>query len=560
MDALNGAGERGRKANPSAAAAEGKLMKSKAIVVASSLCSFLSWAVFAPTAGAHGDLRKLNHVIIVMQENHSFDNYFGALPYVPGGPYHGPRHREEEEEKEGDGKGCSKHDHSCVDGLTCRVDSLGNFSCENSNLDDDGSIVHAFHDARYCTGPDLDHSWSGSHIEANFNHPAETILSSPNDGFVLRNDSTSQGQPDNSPESPTGDDTMGFYTQADLPFYYTLAQTFAIDDRYFCSVIGQTFPNRSYALAATSFGHLTTAELLPPFGGYKPITGTFFDLLDQHGVSWTDYFSDLPTAFIFRQSPNAKPASTFLADAAAGTLPQVSFVDPNFGIFSTELENDEHPPTDIRKGEKFVSDVVNAVRNGPNWKDSIIFITYDEHGGFYDHVAPARAPQGGAVNPDGINPGQCADLSNPPASEQPGGGANCGVSQMEALAICPKFTSTGPYPANCPNFDQLGFRVPFIAVSPFSKPHYVSHTVGDHTSMLALIEKRFMRSNKDREEEDDRDNPPHPSLTARDANADPLEDMFDFSGAPSMNTPVPTAPGDSPDDPGCPFVAPGQNG
>ena len=148
----------------------------------------------------------------------------------------------------------------------------------------------------------MDHSWSGSHIEANFNHPAETILSSPNDGFVLRNDSTSQGQPDNSPESPTGDDTMGFYTQADLPFYYSLAQTFAIDDRYFCSVIGQTFPNRSYALAATSFGHLTTAELLPPSGGYKPITGTFFDLLDQHGVSWIDYFSDLPTAFIFRES------------------------------------------------------------------------------------------------------------------------------------------------------------------------------------------------------------------------------------------------------------------
>jgi phospholipase C len=197
---------------------------------------------------------------------------------------------------------------------------------------------------------------------------------------------------------------------------------------------------------------------------------------------------------------------------------------------------------------------VNAVRNGPNWKDSIIFIVYDEHGGFYDHVAPARARQGGALNPDGINPGQCADLSNPPASEQPGGGAQCGVSQAEALAICPNFTNTGPYPFSCANFNQLGFRVPFIAVSPFSKPHYVSHTIGDHTSMLALIEKRFMSSNSGD------DGSPHPSLTARDANAHSLEDLFDFSNAPSINTPVPTAPAASPTDPGCPFVSPGQNG
>ena len=162
------------------------------------------------------------------------------------------------------------------------------------------------------------------------------------------------------------------------------------------------------------------------------------------------------------------------------------------------------------------------------------------------------------MNPDGISPGQCADLSRPPASEQPGGGAQCSVSQDEASAICSDFTSTGPYPEKCANFDQLGFRVPFIAVSPFSKPHYVSHTVGDHTSMLALIEKRFMTSDSDEQwEKGDRDNrAPHPSLTARDANADTLEDMFDFTRAPSMNAPIPTAPTASPTDPGCPFVGP----
>jgi phospholipase C len=541
-------------------------MKIRIFAAASLICSTVVFGMLAATARADGNLHKVNHIIIVMQENRSFDHYFGALPYVPGGPYHGGA--------------CWKNDHRCVDGLSCAVDSHGHFWCANSNLDDDGSLVHSFHEQSYCVGPDLDHSWKGSHKELNFNHPAATILSSPNDGFVLQNDATTEGQPDIGPETGTDDDTMGFYTQDDLPFYYSLAQTFAIDDRYFASVIGQTFPNRSYLLAATSFGHLTTSEVFPPPGGYKPITGTFMDLLDQNNVSWVDYFAEIPQTFSFRPSdfpfvtPHSAPVSTFLAQAAAGTLPSVSFVDPIFGvIFGSGAENDEHPPTDIRKGEAFVSSVVNAVRNGPNWKDSIIFIVYDEHGGFYDHVAPARAPQGrsrdsddrrldsgdrerpphgGAPNPDGIDPGQCADLSNPPASTLPGGGVNCDVvSPAEALAICPTFTQTGPYPSDCANFDQLGVRVPFIAVSPFSKPHYVSHTVGDHTSLLALIEKRFLSSNNGNGDSHIQ------HLTARDANADPLEDLFNFSHPPSMDVAIPTAPGASATDPGCPFVPPG---
>src|SRR5882724_11048651 len=155
--------------------------RSKVIVARNLICSLAAFGMSVATARADGDLHKVNHIIIVMQENHSFDNYFGALPYVPGGPYHGGP--------------CSKNDHQCVDGLTCTVDTLGHFTCTDSNLDDDGSTVFAFHEPRYCIGPDLDHSWSGSHIEANFSNPAGTLLSSPNDGFVRRNDSTSQGQP-----------------------------------------------------------------------------------------------------------------------------------------------------------------------------------------------------------------------------------------------------------------------------------------------------------------------------------------------------------------------------
>jgi phospholipase C len=517
-------------------------MRYRTIVAASLVCAMAGFAISAATARADGDLHKVNHIIVVMQENHSFDNYLGALPYDPAGPYHGGA--------------CAPNDHSCVDGLSCTVDTNGNFTCSNSNLDDDGSTVNAFHEQKFCTGPDEDHSWSGSHLEANFNDPAGTLTSSPNDGFVRRNDATSQGQPDSGPETADSDDTMGFYTQGDLPFYYNLAENFAIDDRYFCPVIAQTFPNRAYAAAATSFGHLTTAEILPPPGGYKPITGTIYDLLDSNNVTWTNYFSDVPLSGIFRPSAfpfitaHTQTITTFKAQAAAGTLPSVSFVDPNLGfVFGPSTENDEHPPTNIRKGQKFVSDIVNAVRNGPNWMDSIIFITYDEHGGFYDHVAPAPAPQAGLLNPDTIDPGQCADLSSPPTSETHGNGAQCVVSRMEALAICATFTNFGAYPGDCANFDQLGFRVPFIAVSPFSKQHYVSHTVGDHTSMLALIEKRFLSGNQGNGNSHIR------SMTARDANADTLEDMFNFSSPPSLNAVIPTAPAASATDPGCPFVS-----
>ncbi len=186
--------------------------------------------------------------------------------------------------------------------------------------------------------------------------------------------------------------------------------------------------------------------------------------------------------------------------------------------------------------------MINAIRNGPLWRDSIIFITYDEHGGFYDHVVPPRARQGHAPNPDGISPGQCADLSNPPLSLQPGGGAECSFNLFSktdttvnnAADLCPAFAldPTGPYPASCANFDQYGVRVPFVAISPFSKPGYVSHTVGDHTSILALIEKVFMSV----EGEDEDTGRPH--LTKRDLHADTLEDMFDFNNAPSLNTAI----------------------
>ena len=191
--------------------------------------------------------------------------------------------------------------------------------------------------------------------------------------------------------------------------------------RYFASVPGPTFPNRSYLQAATSFGHLTTNDTFPPPGGYKPITGTIYDLLNSNNVTWGDYFQDAPQGGSFlptspTSDPHFLPLSVLPAAGGGqlGGLPQVSFVDPNFGLTGKALENDEHPPTDIQRGQAFVSQVLNAIRSGPFWQDSVTFVTYDEHGGFYDHVHPPMAPQGGHRTPDGIAPGQCADNSLPP--------------------------------------------------------------------------------------------------------------------------------------------------
>ena len=143
----------------------------------------------ANLAVADGNLQNVKHIIIVMQENHSFDNYFGALAYAPGSPYHNAN------------AVCSPSDHQCVDGLSCSFDFSGNLTCSNSNLDDNGSTVVAFHDPSRCVKPDLDHSWLGTHREANFLNPNSTLTSFLSDGFIRVNDLTEQV--DNGTENAT---------------------------------------------------------------------------------------------------------------------------------------------------------------------------------------------------------------------------------------------------------------------------------------------------------------------------------------------------------------------
>jgi phospholipase C len=176
-----------------------------------------------------------------------------------------------------------------------------------------------------------------------------------------------------------------------------------------------------------------------------------------------------------------EPFSQFLTDAQKGNLPQVAFVDPDL---SSEVNGgagtDEHPPGDIQSGELFVSQVTQAVMSGPQWAHAALFITHDENGGFYDHVPP---------------PAACAPDDYAPILE-PGDHTDGG-------------------------FDIYGNRVLLIAVSPYAKKGYVSHTVYDHTSIARFIEAKFKI----------------PALTKRDANAMPLTDLFDFTDPPAFATP-----------------------
>jgi phospholipase C len=451
-------------------------------------------------------LKRVGHIVVLMQENHSFDSYLGVLPYMPGSPYHPPAEV---------GGPCDAGDHLCVGGLSCSMID-GRLGCTNSNPALRGTAaVRAFHQRKYCTS-NPHHGWVAAHREANYADPNSTAAL--NDGFVRANGG-----------DPT---TMGYYTRADLPYYYALASTFAMSDRQFSALIGPTLPNRMYLMAATSFGHLESdfIDNTPPSSaGYKPISPTIFDLLDRHHVPWTEYFQPgnrmtppRPYGRLFRNPASAKflPLRDFVAAAAADRLAPVVFID---------LAQHEHPPLDVRRGEFEVARVVGALRRSPAWANSVLIITYDENGGFYDHVAPPAA-----TSPDGIPPGACADLSNPPSSEQPGGGAHCLPSRLAQSELCRMASPGKP----CADFTQDGFRVPLIVVSPFARPHYVSHVARDHTAILRLIEDRLLGGQR---------------LTARDAAQAPFDEMLNFADTPSAaaNVAPSIAPAPRKTDPGC---------
>jgi phospholipase C len=288
---------------------------------------------------------------------------------------------------------------------------------------------------------------------------------------------------------PTGTRAMGYYDQTDLPYYYDLAAHFATSDRWFSPVLTNTIPNRLYLFTATSFGNIIPPN--PPSGGFTQ--PTIFDHLDQAGVSWRYYYQGpLSSAFIQQFSTykndaaKVVPISNWFTDVNNdSTLPSVIFIERGGSIGL-----DEHPDANVQKGTADAANIINGLMcptvnssgacvPSAAWPDSAFILTYDEGGGLYDHVLPARE-----VKPDNI---------------------------------APKLTSTD----KASDFYQSGFRVPLIVISPWAKPSFVSHTTRDYTSILRLIEDTFNV----------------PSLTLRDANADDMMEFFDFTAGPRLLSP-----------------------
>jgi phospholipase C len=371
---------------------------------------------------------EIEHIVVLMLENHSFDNIFGMLG-------------------RGDGFKLSS------DGLPVASNPYGN-----------GQIQHAFEMPTTCQLPaQPSQEWEASHVQY-----ANGLCN----GFV---------------ESSSGPVAMGYWTGKSLPFTYALAKEFPIGDRFFCSVLGQTDPNRRYLIAATSSGMTddigtSPGNIVPDVTLAAPANGTIFDLFEVFGISWNDYCASFPLGCTAELYPiddamvdaSEKSIDNFFSDAASGNLPGFCIVDPDYSNQSQEN------PQNIVVGESFLEQAVRAIGSSPDWARTLLIINYDEHGGYYDHVVPPVA-----IAPDAV-----------PPIVQPG----------ESLYD---------------GFNRYGFRVPSIVVSPYAKRDHVSHVVYDHTSILAMVERKWNL----------------PALTYRDANAN---DLMDFLDAEAIARGVPT--------------------
>ena len=460
------------------------------------------------TANFTASLQSINHIIFLAQENRSFDSYFGALRQfwaqsgVPDQSFNGlPQF-----DPAGDpNAGPAPTNPGC--------DPAFPFSPPNTNpfcqIDPASPPVTSFHYQSTCV-ENPSPSWGEAHRDWNVHNPeaAQATL----DGFVDTAANDGRQHTDNqgllAPYFDTnGVRAMGYYDGTDLNYYYSLATDFATSDMWFSPVMTRTPPNREYLIAGTSHGYAYQRGTHPPADSALIPDATIFEKLQAAGISWKIYVNpfgtgcaDTDTAcllgrsyihdFVFGQTiknnigeytnnpmHSIAPISEFYTDAINGTLPQVAQIEPasDAGLDEHPEDNDPAPGQpaccSMQAGANFVSTLINAVMcgvngppsgsctPGPSWKDSVFVLTFDEFGGFYDHVAPQPMP-----SPDGIPP---VDLApNDPCVGNPAAGPTC-------------------------DFTYTGYRVPLVVVSPFAKKNYVSHQVRDLTAILKLIETRF---------------------------------------------------------------------
>ena len=325
------------------------------------------------------DESGIEHIVVVMMENRSFDHLLGWMPNANGRQA----------------------------GLTF--------------LDNNGNPNPTYRLTYYtgCTHPDPDHSFAGGRSEYDNGKMDGWLRTGTNDIFCI-----------------------GYYEEADLPLFATLARNFTTLNNYFPSILSSTFPNRVFQHAAQTDRLSNTFDL--------SMLPTIWDRLQDAGVSCRYYFSNVPFLALWGEKyiPISALYPQFALDVASGTLPSVSFVDPIYTILDDGSGNDDHPHADLRKGEIFLRNIVTTLASSPMWEKTVLIVNRDEWGGFFDHVAPPRIIAANDVDTD----------------------------LVDGKAL-------------------LGCRVPTLIVSPFTRGNPAKPRINtllyDHTSVLKLIEWRW---------------------------------------------------------------------
>ena len=375
-------------------------------------------------AGAPDELRRYEKIVVLMMENRSFDHYFGHLSMAKS--------------RGGEGR-------TDVDGLT--GDEVQYLTRPGS---DGREAFNPFLATNFKIG-DINHSWEACHAQFN---------GGKMDGFIQQhfNDRSRDENDRACGEHHCADlrDPMAYYGRTDTPVFHELLDNYALCDRWFSSVMGPTWPNRMYLHTGTSTGIKVNKKMDSDHRPSKPDEArTIWHELKDKCISACNYgmdfqwviggfglFNSVPSSTVFKRPKSGSPRDnqpqgreSFEEACENGTLPMVSMIDPAF-IFSP---CDDHPPHDIKAGQAFVSSIYKLLTKNPEqWAKTLFIITYDEHGSFYDHVAP---------------PSVATDERS--------------------------------------EFNQLGFRVPSLVIGPYVKKNYVSHVQYDHTSFLSTVTRRF---------------------------------------------------------------------
>ncbi|HJZ67863.1 MAG TPA: alkaline phosphatase family protein [Blastocatellia bacterium] len=431
-----------------------------------------------PAPGPRNGAHPIEHVIVLMLENRSFDHIFGYR--------HG------------------------VNGLQGTESNLLDPAKPESHLNP-SFVVNNGAPYAVLAGQGPGHSINAANVQLCDNKLGPSAANpARNNGFV-KNYETELVFADKvkNPAEAVLHVAMQSFGPTRLPSINALADAFCVCDNWYSEVPGPTQPNRLYVHAATSFGYAHNVWT-QKFDG-----PTIYNRLEGAGRTWAVYWFDDNDVAEFTQVKNQATNfrlydQLFVSDAKAGKLPNYTFIEPRFlnGKTGGEQANSQHAPQDARHGDNFIADVYETLRNNEDlWNKSVLVVTYDEHGGFYDHVVP---PSDGIPNPDGIN--------SPPSGDK--------------ASFAPAF-----------KFDRLGFRVPAVIASPWVKAGQVDSTRYQHTSILATLRKLFG---------------PWSFLTKRDASALTFEHLFSELSAPRTDTPkkLPRIPlakvFSSPDEPGHP--------